>query len=362
MPEIYLENVVKRYGKHVAIKDLTLRVNEKEFLSLLGPPGSGKSTILRLIAGLEKPDQGNIYIDGKLVNDLPPLERDVSMMFETLALYPHMTVYENLAFPLRKLGLSEEEIRSRVRDTAELLRIDHLLDRKPAQLSGGERQRTALGRALVKRSKILLLDEPLGHLDAKLRVYARVEIKKIQRRLEQTAIMATFSILDAATISDRVALVNKGELLQIAGPKEIFEKPKNLFVARYVSSLPLNVIPCKLEERQGKLLLASQGFELDVTRLSTLLSSKIGQKVILGIRPSVINVRDSPPGIEAVVDTVEPIGSENILKIDASGVEMFVKVAAVRKYRRGDKIWIEPMLDRIYIFDEAEEAVYPYSL
>jgi len=362
MPEIYLENVTKRYGRHVAVKNLTLKINDKEFFSLLGPPGSGKSTILRLIAGLETPDEGNIYIDGRLVNDLPPLERDVAMMFETLALYPHMTVYENLAFPLRKLNLSEEEIKNRIRETAELLRIDHLLDRRPAQLSGGERQRVALGRALVKRSKILLLDEPLGHLDAKLRVYARVEIKKIQRRLEQTAIMSTFSIIDAATISDRMGLVNKGELLQVDEPKAVFEKPRNLFVAKYVSSLPLNVIHCILEDRGGKLLLTSQGFELDVSRLSPILANRVGEKLILGIRPSVVEVKNAPPGIEAVVDTIEPMGAENILKVNAGGVEMFVKVPAIRRYRSGDKIWIEPMLDKIYIFDEKEDAIYPYSL
>lgn len=359
MPEIYLENVVKRYGKHIAINNLTLKINDKEFLSLLGPPGAGKSTLLKLIAGLEKPDSGNIYIDGKIVNDVPPLERGVAMMFETLALYPHMTVYENLAFPLRKMNLSEEEIRMRVRETAELLKIDHLLDRKPAQLSGGERQRVALGRALTKRSNILLLDEPLGHLDAKLRVYARVEIKKIQKMLGQTAVMSTFSVFDAATISDRIALMNNGEVLQVDNPRNIFERPRNIFVAKCVSSLPLNLIPCIVDKKQDRIFLSSGGFMLDVTSISTTLRDKIGQKIILGIRPSVVSIRGSPPGIESIVDTVEPMGSENVLKINAGGIDMFVKAPSSRIYRRGEKIWAEPMLDRIYIFDENEELIYP---
>ena len=359
MPEIYLENVVKRYGKHVAVNNLTLRVNDREFLSLLGPPGSGKSTLLKLIAGLEKPDSGNIYIDGRLVNEVPPIERGVAMMFETLALYPHMTVYENLAFPLRKLNLSEEEIRMRVRETAELLRIDHLLDRKPAQLSGGERQRVALGRALTKKSNILLLDEPLGHLDAKLRVYARVEIRKIQKLLGQTAIMSTFSVFDAATISDRIALMNNGEILQVDSPKTVFEKPRNIFVAKCVSSLPLNLISCRVDKKQDRMFLSSEGFELDVTKISQMLLDRIGQKIILGIRPSVITLKSSPPGIEAIVDTVEPMGPENVLKINAGGIDMFVKAPSTWVYRRGEKIWAEPTLERIYIFDENEELIYP---
>ncbi|MEM2188012.1 MAG: ABC transporter ATP-binding protein [Nitrososphaerota archaeon] len=359
MPEIILENVTKRYGRYVAVKNLTLKVNDKEFFGLLGSPGSGKSTVLRLIAGLETPDEGNIYIDGKLVNNVPPLKRDVAMMFETLALYPHMTVYDNLAFPLRKLNLSEEEIRNRIRETAELLKIDHLLDRRPAQLSGGERQRVALGRALVKRSKILLLDEPLGHLDAKLRVYARVEIKRIQRELGQTVIMSTFNVMDAATISDRIGLMSKGELLQVDEPKVFFDKPKNLLVAKYISSLPLNVIYCVLENKEGRLLLTSQGFKLDVSELSLILANRIGEKLILGIRPSAVRVRDTPPGVEGIVDAIEPMGSENILRINAGGVEMFIKAPVARRYRSGEKIWIDPMLDKIYIFDEREERIYP---
>jgi len=359
MPEIYLENITKRYGKRVVVKNLTLKVNDKEFFSLLGPPGSGKSTILRIIAGLETPDEGNVYIDGRLVNNVSPLERDVAMMFETLALYPHMTVYENFAFPLRKLNLSEEEIRNRIKETAELLKIDHLLDRRPAQLSGGERQRVALGRALVKRSRILLLDEPLGHLDAKLRVYARVEIKKIQEKFGQTAIMSTFSVTDAVTISDRMGLIFNGELLQVGRPKDLIEKPRNLFVAKYLSSLPLNLIYCTLEYKEGRLILSSERFDIDVSMLSEILAKKVGEKLMVGIRPSVMNVKDAPPGIEATVDAVEPLGAENILKVNAGGVEMFVKVPSTRKYKYGDRVWMEPMLDRIYIFDEKGEAIYP---
>jgi len=359
MPEIYLKNVTKRYGKRTVVKNVNLRVKDKEFFSLLGPPGSGKSTILRLIAGLETPDEGEIYIDGRLVNDVPPIERDVAMMFETLALYPHMTVYENLAFPLRKLKLSEEEIRGRVRETAELLKIEHLLDRRPAQLSGGERQRVALGRALVKRSKILLLDEPLGHLDAKLRVYARVEIRKIQKRFEQTAVMATFATADAITIADRIALLHKGELLQVGEPKEFFDRPRKLFIAKYVSSLPLNVLECKLMREGDKLILSSGDFKIDVTKLGEKLSGMVGRKLILGLRPSAVDVLRTPPGLEALVETVEPMGSESILTLRVGNNMIFAKVPYLRTPRTGSKVWIKPLLEKLYIFDENEDLIYP---
>lgn len=357
MPQIELKNVTKKFGKKVAVDDLTLTIKDGEFFCLLGPSGSGRTTTLRLIAGLEKPDSGGIYIDGRLVNDLPPIERDVAMTFETLALYPHMTVYENLAFPLRKADLTEDEVKYRVSEVAELLRIGDLLNRRPAQLSGGERQRVALGRALVKKPSILLLDEPLGHLDAKLRLYARIEIKKIQRSLKQTVVMATFESLDAISMADRVGVMRNGRLLQADEPAKLYENPRFLFVATSIGSPPINIIHCVLKEEDGNLELSSNGFSINMNKFRDALVDKIGSKVILGIRPSDIKVSTSPPGIEADIYAVEPVGHETILTLDVSGIILIAKVPETVPMKSGTKVWIEPILERMHLFDSSEEAI-----
>lgn len=357
MPQIELRNVTKKFGRKIAVDDLTLTIKNGELFCLLGPSGSGRTTVLRLIAGLEKPDSGEIYIDNKLVNDLPPIERDVAMTFETLALYPHLTVYENLTFPLRKLNLTEDEIKSRVNEVAEMLRIGGLLNRRPAQLSGGERQRVSLGRALVKKTGILLLDEPLGHLDAKLRLYARVEIKKIQRALKQTVIMATFDSLDAISMGDRIGVMKDGRILQAGEPAELYENPKSLFVATSIGSPPINTVSCVLKEEGGKIVLSSNGFSIDVDKFGDVLFNKIGSKVILGVRPSDIKVSTTPPGIEASIYAVEPVGHETILTLDASGVTLIAKVPQTVSMESGAKVWIEPILERIHLFDQNEEII-----
>jgi len=357
MPQIRLSNVTKRYGKNIAVDNFSVSVNDREFLCLLGPPGSGRTTVLRLIAGLDKPDSGEILIGERLVNELPPVERDVAMTFETLALYPHLTVYENLAFPLRKIELTEKRIKERVYEIAELLRIEQLMKRKPAQLSGGERQRVSLGRALVKKPSILLLDEPLGHLDAKLRLYARVEIKKIQRELKQTVVMATFDSLDGMSIADRIALMRDGSLVQVDTPQMIYDKPKNLFAATSIGSPSINVIKCTLERDEDKLALFSNGFTLDVTVFGDVLSDKVGSELALGIRPSDIKVSTKPPGVESKIYTIKPLGRENLLTLDAAGNMILAKVPSTSRFRVEQTVWMQPMLDRIHVFGQDQRAI-----
>jgi multiple sugar transport system ATP-binding protein len=235
MAKVKLVNVVKKFGKVVAVDHVSFDVRDGEFFALLGPSGCGKTTTLRLIAGLEAPDEGEIWIDDKLVNDLPPKDRDVAMVFQNYALYPHMTVFDNIAFPLmvrkREVGLTNEEIRRRVMEIAKLLQIDHLLNRKPSQLSGGEQQRVALARTLVRRPKVWLLDEPMSNLDAKLRVTMRGELKKLQKELGVTTIYVTHDQVEAMSMADRIAVMNKGRILQIGTPDELFWRPADAFVA-----------------------------------------------------------------------------------------------------------------------------------
>lgn len=357
MPKIYLKNLTKKYGKRVAVDNVSLEIDDGEFACLLGPPGSGRTTVLKLIAGLESPDSGEIFIGDRLVNRLPPQERGVSMMFESLALYPHMTVRKNLAFPLGKLKLSQKEIDESVREIAHLLRIDQLLDRRPAQLSGGERQRVALGRALVKKPSVLLLDEPLGHLDAKLRLYARVEIKKVQRELKQTAVMSTFDSLDAISTADRIALMKDGKVVQFDTPRKIYDKPKSIFVASSIGSPSMNLIKGILKKKNESVGLSCKDFELDATKYKDLLYDKIDSEVTLGIRPSDVRVSKTPPGIESYVFVVEPVGHEKILTLKFKETMIVAKAPLDMSFRPGEKLWIEPDIDRIHLFDKAGESI-----
>lgn len=353
MPEIVLKNITKMEGKRVLLKDLNVTVKDKEFLSLLGPPGSGKSDVLRLIAGIERPDRGEIYIDGKLVNDVAPVARGVSMMFQSLALFPHLTVFNNLAFPLRKTNMSEEEIKRKVSEIAELLKIGHLLERRPANLSGGERQRASLGRALVPRSGVVLLDEPLGHLDAKLRVYARSEIKKIQRQLGQTVIMSTVDTVDATSVADRVGLMSKGQLVQLDTPSAIMVNPVNLFVATSIGFPPVNILKATLREWNGTLTLETAGFKLDVGRLENNLGEMVGQELEMGVRPGDVRVaKDGGAGITGKVEIIEPIGADSILTLNVNGMSLTAKVSAsLALGLSGRVVTLQIPIEKLLLFD-----------
>src|SRR3990170_7317469 len=286
MATVSIKDISKQYGDIQAIEGITFDVQNKEFLTILGPSGCGKTTLLRLIAGLETPTLGDILIDNVSVIDVPVSERDIALIFQTYALYNHMTVYDNIAFPLKMRGLSKKDIDSKVKETAEMLGIRELLDRKPSKLSGGEQQRVAIGRAIIREPKVFLMDEPLTFLDPKLRTQMRVEMKTLQRRLGVTTIYVTHDQAEAMTMSDRIGMMRGGVLQQIGTSEEIYYKPVNTFVASFLGSPLINLINCKYVEQDGKAVLDAGAFEIDITDIKGAINGeKSGSEVILGVRP-----------------------------------------------------------------------------
>ncbi len=362
MARVEIKNLVKRFGATIAVNNVSLEIKDKEFVVLLGPSGCGKTTTLRCVAGLETPDQGEIYIGDALVNDLPPKDRDVAMVFQSYALYPHMTVYDNIAFPLKMRKTPKEEIDRRVKQVAELLRISHLLDRKPRQLSGGEAQRTALGRAIVREPKVFLMDEPLSNLDAKLRLYMRAELKKLQRDLGVTTIYVTHDQAEAMTMADRVAIMNYGLLQQVAPPEDLYDHPANIFVAGFIGSPPMNFIECSFLEKDGKNYLDAGTFTLELwPEVADIIKKKAtGPELILGLRPEDLSisreVKKPETAIPAEIYVIEPLGTEVI--VDAKVGENIIKLreAPTFRGRMGEKVWIVFNKDRMHVFDKKTEA------
>ncbi|MCD6341929.1 MAG: ABC transporter ATP-binding protein, partial [Thaumarchaeota archaeon] len=287
MSKVRVVNLHKRFDKTIAVDGITFEVGDGEFIVLLGPSGCGKTTTLRCIAGLEVPDEGEIYIDDKMVNELPPKDRDIAMVFQSYALYPHMSVYDNLAFPLKMKKYPKQEIEKRVKEVAKLLRIEELLNRKPRQLSGGQQQRVALGRALVRNPKVWLMDEPLSNLDAKLRVYMRAELKKLQKDLNITTIYVTHDQAEAMAMADKVAVMSQGKILQYDAPTNVYERPANLFVAGFLGSPPMNFVEANLVEHDSKIMLDAGFFMYPLDeKLGKIVKDNVASdKVIIGFRP-----------------------------------------------------------------------------
>ncbi len=359
MATVRLVNVVKKFGEVVAVDHVNLEIKDKEFFILLGPSGSGKTTILRLIAGLERPTEGEIYIDDVLVNDIPPKDRDIAMVFQNYALYPHMTVEENISFALRLRKMSTEEIERRVREVARMLEIEHLLDRKPAQLSGGQQQRVALARAIVREPKVFLMDEPLSNLDAKLRVQMRSELKKLQRRLEITTVYVTHDQVEAMTMADRIGVINEGKLQQVGTPEEVYSKPRNLFVAGFIGSPPMNFIDVILKEEEGKLWAEFEGVRVLVPQeFYEALRDYVGRQVIMGIRPEnlydrMFAVNPSPYNtVRFKVDIVEPLGAEKILYLSLGNLNVVARVTPATKVKEGQEIDIVFDMYSAHFFDK----------
>ncbi|RLE72424.1 MAG: sugar ABC transporter ATP-binding protein, partial [Thermoprotei archaeon] len=324
MVEVVLKHVTKKFGKVVAVDDLSLEVRDKEFVVLLGPSGCGKSTTLRLIAGLEKPDSGEIWIGDKLVNDVDPTRRNVAMVFQSYALYPHMTVYGNIEFPLKMAGVPKKERKKKVLETAEFLGISELLDRKPSQLSGGQQQRVALARALVREPQVFLMDEPLSNLDAKLRVKMRFELRKLQKKLGITTIYVTHDQVEAMTMADRIAVMNAGKLQQYGTPEEIFYKPSNIFVAGFVGSPPMNFVKGKVVSEEA--LVFDVGiFKLKIPNIYQKLA---GSEYVLGFRPQhvVVSATPSEDLVEGYVVGVEKLGVETYAHIYYEDTEVVLKI------------------------------------
>jgi multiple sugar transport system ATP-binding protein len=330
MASVTYQNVYKKFGDVAAVDNLNIHVDDKEFLVLVGPSGCGKTTALRLLAGLEEITSGEIKIGDRVVNDVAPKDRDIAMVFQSYALYPHLSIYDNMAFGLKLRKTPKEEIKRRVGEAAEILGIQDLLNRKPRQLSGGQRQRVAVGRAIVREPKVFLFDEPLSNLDAKLRVAMRAEISKLHQRLQTTFIYVTHDQLEAMTMATRIVVINKGRLQQVDTPQNLYDNPTNLFVAGFIGSPAMNFFPAKLVKEDGKLCVDTGDFTVAIpAKKAQPYQAHAGKNVIFGIRPENIHDPDFvPPSIDAEkvnvkVDVTELMGNEIFLYL-VSGKNTFV--------------------------------------
>ena len=318
MAKIKLKRISRYFGKVKAVDNLNLIINEQEFFGLLGPSGSGKTTALRLIAGLDELTSGEIYFDDEPVSQLSPSRRNIALVFQHYSLYPHMSVYNNIAFPLKMHKIPTYEHSARIEEVANLLEIGHLLQRKPRELSGGEQQRVALARSLVRKPKVFLMDEPLSNLDAKLRASMRVELKNLHRRLGITTIYVTHDQAEAMALCQRVAVINEGRLQQVAEPRKLYQRPANTWVADFIGSPPMNLIECSITNERGNWYLKGNGFSYQAEkRLSSALSEYRGRKITLGIRPESIAIlrEEAHRTIKAQVDAVEPLGDSLVVHL-----------------------------------------------
>jgi len=355
MASVKIRELIKRYDKVVAVDGVSLSVGDGSFVVLLGPSGCGKTTTLRCIAGLEVPDGGEILIGDSLVNDLPPKDRDVAMVFQNYALYPHMSVYDNIAFPLKMRKTPKDEIDRRVKEVASLLGISHLLDRKPRQLSGGEQQRVALGRAIVRRPRVFLMDEPLSNLDAKLRIFMRAELKRLQRELKVTTLYVTHDQAEAMAMADKIAVMNKGKILQYDDPHTIYNKPADTFVAAFIGNPPTNLLNCSLRQKDGKAILDAGAFTYtlpnDISEI--VLKEASSSELILGVRPENIVLskeRRESSVFQSEVYVVEPQRPNYVVDLKI-GQDIIKAVTPPMELSVGDSIWVGFEIDKIHLFD-----------
>jgi multiple sugar transport system ATP-binding protein len=365
MSGITYDHVWKRFGDVVAVQDLDIEIEDKEFLVFVGPSGCGKSTSLRLLAGLEEISEGNIYIGDRLVNDVPPKDRDIAMVFQSYALYPHMSVYDNMAFGLKLRKVPKNEINDRVKEAADILGIGNLLDRKPKQLSGGQRQRVAVGRAIVRNPAVFCMDEPLSNLDAKLRVQARAEISKLHQRLETTFIYVTHDQIEAMTMGTRIAVLRDGILQQVDTPQRLYDLPANVFVAGFIGSPAMNFFDATLTSSDGKLFVDTGAFRVKLPEdQREIYKHKAGEEIIFGIRPEDVHDADfTPPGVagetvEGQVDVTELMGNEVVVFLLAGNSQFQARVDPRTDFRVGNKVQVTFNMENIHIFDrQTEEAV-----
>ena len=364
MASLSLRGIYKRYaGGVTAVSDFNLEIDDKEFIIFVGPSGCGKSTTLRMIAGLEEISEGELYIDDKLVNDIVPKDRDIAMVFQNYALYPHMTVFDNMAFGLKLRKTPKDEIKRRVEEAAKILDIDHLLDRKPKALSGGQRQRVALGRAIVREPKVFLMDEPLSNLDAKLRVQMRTEIGKLHQKLQTTFIYVTHDQTEAMTMASRIVVMKDGIIQQVASPQELYDYPVNMFVAGFIGSPQMNFIEATVSEENGKVALSfgSQKILLPEGKAAKLDKAYIGQQVVIGIRPEDLYddeayIAASPDStIDTSVTITEMMGAETFLYLDVEGKQCVARVNPRTKTKAVDNIKLAFDANKIHIFDKETE-------
>ena len=358
MASVTYDHVFKRFGDVVAVNNIDIQVADKEFLVLVGPSGCGKTTALRLLAGLEEVSEGRILIGDRVVNDVPPKDRDIAMVFQSYALYPHMSVFENMAFGLRLRKTPKSEITRRVNQAAEILGIHSLLERKPRQLSGGQRQRVAVGRAIVREPKVFLFDEPLSNLDAKLRVQTRAEISKLHQSLATTFIYVTHDQVEAMTMATRIAVVNGGLLQQVESPQNLYDHPANVFVAGFIGSPAMNFFKSRLVASNGKLVVDAGAFSAVVPpSKKNQYQAYAGKEVIFGIRPEDIHdPKFTPTNIEpsmvvAKVDVRELMGNEIFLYLDSGGGTFVGRVDPRSEMKRGAQAQLAFNMDNMHLFD-----------
>jgi multiple sugar transport system ATP-binding protein len=365
MASVTYENVTKKFGEVTAVNKLNIEIADKEFLVLVGPSGCGKTTALRLLAGLEEITEGRIMIGDRMVNDVAPKDRDIAMVFQSYALYPHMSVYDNMAFGLKLRKTPKEEIKRRVNEAANTLGIESLLDRKPRQLSGGQRQRVAVGRAIVREPKVFLFDEPLSNLDAKLRVETRANLSKLHQQLKTTFIYVTHDQIEAMTMASRIAVINRGLLQQVDTPQMLYDQPDNLFVAGFIGSPAMNFFKAKLVRGDGKLFVDGSSFKVEVPSFKNDIYSKyVDKPVIMGIRPE--DIQDPhflPPGIipqpvDGLVDVTELMGNEIQLYVTTGEHNFVARVDPRTKVAMGDKTQVVFNMGNMHLFDpETETAI-----
>ncbi len=363
MAKVSLRHVYKNFGEVKVVKDFNLEIADREFIVFVGPSGCGKSTTLRMIAGLEEISEGEVLIGDRLVNHVAPKDRDIAMVFQNYALYPHMNVYENMAFGLKLRKFSKQEIDKRVKEAAEILGLSNLLGRKPKELSGGQRQRVALGRAIVRDPAVFLMDEPLSNLDAKLRVAMRTELSKLHQRLKVTTIYVTHDQVEAMTMGDRIVVMKDGIVQQVAPPQELYDRPANLFVAGFIGSPAMNFLKGKLST-DGRTFEAAT-FKVDLSaELAAAAKAYAGKSVVLGIRPE--DVEADPSYVEshtgarvpAKIEVVEPLGAEIFLYLSTGENQITARVEPHLRFKPEDKLTLALNLEKIHLFDaETEQAI-----
>ena len=365
MSSLSLKNICKKYPNGFeAVKDFNLEIEDKEFIIFVGPSGCGKSTTLRMVAGLEDISSGELYIDGKLVNDVEPKDRDIAMVFQNYALYPHMTVYDNMAFGLKLRKVPKDEIDKKVREAAEILDLSALLDRKPKALSGGQRQRVAMGRAIVRKPKVFLMDEPLSNLDAKLRVQMRIEIAKLHQNLGTTIIYVTHDQTEAMTLGTRIVVMKAGIVQQVDTPQNLYEKPANLFVAGFMGSPQMNFLDAtvKVEGNVANLVVAGKSIPLPAAKSKALIDGGYnGKTVTFGIRPEDVYdseefLANAPTTFESKVKVYELLGAEVYLYFDLEQFPITARVDSRTNARPGDAIKFAFDIDKIHVFDKETEV------
>ncbi len=356
---VVFQDVSKTFGQVLAVNKLNLRVAQGEFLVLLGPSGCGKTTSLRMLAGLEHLSSGRIFIGDTVVNELPPRARNVAMVFQSYALYPHLSVYDNLAYPLRIRGAPRATIQPRVREVASLLQIDNLLERRPKQLSGGQRQRVALGRAIVRHPAVFLMDEPLSNLDAQLRVHTRGELKRLQSELAVTTIYVTHDQAEAMTLADRVAIMRDGLLQQVGPPREIYDRPTNMFVGGFLGSPGMNFLRGELHADHGSLAWTANGHRLPLPAAwaATLNGAPGYSDVHFGIRPENVAIQTEPDeaSLPAEVYVAEALGNETLVRLQVGTQELVARADANYDPAVGSRVWLKPNLDRAHLFDARDQ-------